>query len=110
MAHYLKCAQPWASYLDPSTRTVIRRGQVICVVTLTNHMKKRLLAKGLIEVSEEEWKASQKSEKKEVQKASSEKKTEEAKKHQERIKKGEKSKTVQEANVEKSEQAKDGSE
>jgi hypothetical protein len=55
--HYLKCADPFTMYQEPNTRLVIRRGEVAAVALLTDKMRARVRAKGLLEVSKEEYEA-----------------------------------------------------
>lgn len=100
MGYFLKCSEPWASYVDPTTRITIRRGGVVSVDSLTNHMRKRLRAGGLVEATEKEFKLYQAAEKKAADDAASEKAAAAKKKHEERISKGEKSRPVDPASKE----------
>lgn len=54
---YLKNKISYATYCDPKTRDVISRGGITAVKVLSDHMKKRIRAGGIIECSEEEYKA-----------------------------------------------------
>lgn len=61
--HYLKNTNPLASYVDPETRQLIRRGMIAKFESLSKDIKMRIRNKGLLEVSEEEYLAQEASKK-----------------------------------------------
>lgn len=52
---YIKCGNSVGMYVDPKTRLAIGRGQIVEVKKTTKDIDARIRAKGLIVVSEEEY-------------------------------------------------------
>ena len=54
---YVKNAVSYASYVEPHSRLTIKRGEVVAVEKLTEHMKRRVRKRGLVECEKAEYDA-----------------------------------------------------